>query len=93
MTWPMAMRAVMTFSIVIIDLYLVSSLGEEAVASIGIAGVISGMVMGSTFAFANAMQIKAAQAFGNNNPIEQKTAFFGGLTINVALVFIGIVLI
>jgi len=31
----MAMRAVMTFSIVIIDLYLVSSLGESAIAAIG----------------------------------------------------------
>jgi len=63
MSWPMAMRAVMMFSIIVIDLYLVSSLGEEAVASIGIAGVINGMVMGTTFAFANAMQIKVAQAY------------------------------
>jgi len=31
----MGLRAAMMFSIIIIDLYLVSSLGEEAVASIG----------------------------------------------------------
>jgi len=93
MAWPMALRAVMMFSLVIIDLYLVSSLGEEAVASIGIASVISGMVMGTTFAFSNAMQIKVAQAFGSGDPLELKTAFYCGLIINVSLVALGIVLI
>ena len=93
MAWPMAMRAAMMFSIVIIDLYLVSSLGEEAVASIGIASVITGMVMGTTFAFANAMQIKVAQAFGTEEPLELKTAFFTGLIISVIIVVAGIVLI
>ncbi len=89
----MAMRAVMMFSIVIIDLYLVSSLGEEAVASIGIATVIIGMVMGTTFAFANAMQIKVAQAYGTENPLELKTAFYCGLVINLLIVLSGIILI
>ncbi len=93
MSWPMALRAVMMFSIIIIDLYLVSFLGEEAVASIGIASVISGMVMGTILAFANAMQIKVAQAYGTNEPLELKTAFFSGLFINVSLVIAGIVLI
>ncbi len=89
----MAMRAVMIFSIVIIDLYLVSSLGEEAVASIGIAGVISGLALGITLAFSNAMQIKSAQAYGSEDPLELKTAFFAGLAINISLVVTGIVLI
>ncbi len=93
MAWPMAMRAVMMFSLVIIDLYLVSSLGEEAVASIGIATVISGMVMGTTMAFSNAMQIKVAQAYGGGDPLELKTAFYCGLIINVTLVLLGIGLI
>lgn len=93
MAWPMAMRAVMMFSIVIIDLYLVSSLGEEAVASIGIATVITGTLMGTTFAFANAMQIKVAQAFGSEDLLELKTAFHCGLVINLAIVVSGIVLI
>jgi len=89
----MALRAVMMFSIIIIDLYLVSFLGEEAVAAIGIASVITGMVMGTILAFANAMQIKVAQAFGTDNSLELKTAFFTGLFINVSLVVVGIVLI
>ena len=92
MSWPMAMRAVMMFSLIIIDLYLVSSLGEEAVATVGIAGVISGMLLGVTFAFANAMQIKVAQAFGTEDPLELKTAFYSGLIINVLLAVVGIVL-
>lgn len=93
MAWPMALRAAMMFSIVIIDLYLVSSLGENAVASIGIASVIFGLVMGTTFAFANAMQIKVAQAFGSGNPVELKTAFYCGLIINLVIVVSGIILI
>ena len=93
LSWPMALRAVMMFSIVIIDLYLVSFLGEEAVAAIGLATVITGLVMGCTFAFANAMQIKVAQAYGTEDPLELKTAFFSGLVINVLLVLSGIILI
>ncbi len=93
MSWPMALRAVMMFSIVIIDLYLVSSLGEEAVAAIGIATVIIGMLIGTTSAFANAMQIKVAQAFGTGDALTLKTAFYAGLAINVTLVLSGVVLI
>ena len=93
MSWPMALRAVMTFSIVIIDLYLVSSLGEEAVAAIGIAGVIAGIVMGTSLAFANAMQIKVAQAYGTDSSIQLKTAFYCGLLINLSLTLTGVVLI
>lgn len=89
----MALRSVMMFSIAIIDLYLVSSLGEEAVASIGIATVISGMVLGTTFAFANAMQIKVAQAYGTGDPLELKTAFYCGLIINLSIVITGVLLI
>jgi len=93
MAWPMALRAVMMFSIAIIDLYLVSSLGEEAVASIGIASVITGLVMGTTLAFANAMQIKVAQAYGSQDSLELKTAFFSGLVINLCLALGGVLLI
>lgn len=93
MAWPMALRAVMMFSIVIIDLYLVSSLGEEAVAAIGIATVLTGMLMGTSFAFANAMQIKVAQAYGSNDPLQLKTAFYCGLIINIALTLTGVLLI
>lgn len=89
----MALRAVMTFSILIIDLYLVSSLGEEAVAAIGIASVISGMVIGTNSAFANAMQIKVAQAYGTGELLQLKTAFYGGLIMNLTLVLAGIALI
>ena len=89
----MALRAAMMFSIVIIDLYLVSSLGEEAVAAIGIATVISGMVLGISFAFANAMQIKVAQAFGTGDPLQLKTAFYCGMIINLLLVVSGIIII
>lgn len=93
MAWPMALRAVMMFSLVIIDLYLVSSLGENAVAAVGIASIFAGLLLGTTFAFANAMQIKVAQAYGSDNPIALKSAFYCGLLINVVIASFGIVLI
>ena len=93
MSWPMAMRAVMMFSLIIIDLYLVSSLGEEAVATVGIAGVLSGMLLGVIFAFANALQIKVAQAWGSEDPLELKTAFVSGLIISVLLALSGIIIV
>ncbi len=93
MAWPMALRAVMMFSLVIIDLYLVSSLGENAVAAIGIATIFTGLLLGTTFAFANAMQIKVAQAYGRDNPVDLKSAFYCGLLINVVIAGFGIVLI
>jgi len=39
------------------------------------------------------MQIKVAQAFGTEDPLQLKTAFYCGLIINVCLVLIGILLI
>ncbi len=93
MAWPMALRAVMMFSLVIIDLYLVSSLGENAVAAIGIASIFTGLLLGTTFAFANAMQIKVAQAFGGDNVVDLKSAFYCGLLLNVVIASLGIVLI
>jgi putative MATE family efflux protein len=91
--WPLAMRAVITFSAILIDLYFVSSLGEEAVAAIGLSGAIAGLLLGVIFAFTNAAQVKMAQAVGTENPVGIKTAFVNSMIINVTLVGVGILIL
>lgn len=91
--WPLAMRAVITFSAILIDLYFVSALGEEAVAAIGLSGAIAGLLLGVVFAFSNAAQVKMAQAVGSEAPVAIKTAFVNSFIINTTLVASGILLL
>jgi Na+-driven multidrug efflux pump len=62
MGWPLALKAFMLHGIIVVDAYLVSPLGEEALAAMGLAGAISGLLLGVLFAFSNATQIRIAQA-------------------------------
>lgn len=80
----------MLHGIVVIDAYLISSLGEEALASIGLAGAIAGLLLGILFAFSNATQIRIAQSFGASGALGLKTAFYCGLIINLVAVAMGV---
>jgi putative MATE family efflux protein len=91
--WPLALRAVITFSAILIDLYFVSTLGEEAVAAVGLSGAISGLLMGMVFAFSNAAQVKLAQAVGSEKPVAVKTALANSFIINIVLVSVGILVL
>lgn len=83
----------MLHGIVVIDAYLVSSLGEAALAAMGLAGSIVGVMLGILFAFSNATQIRVAQAFGSAKPVALKTAFYSGLLINLVATGIGLVFV
>ncbi|TYB85327.1 MATE family efflux transporter [Oceaniovalibus sp. ACAM 378] len=93
LAWPMALKAVLLHGIVVIDAYLVSSLGEEAVAVLGISASIAGLLFGLIVAFSNATQIRIAQAFGSDDDVFMKSALIAGLTINVAAVLIGLLVL
>lgn len=93
LAWPMALKAMMLHGITIIDAYLVSSLGEEALAAMGLASAITGLVLGFLFAFSSATQIRIAQAFGADDPQRLKSAFYCGLIINLGVALLGLVLI
>lgn len=93
MAWPLGLKAIMLHGIVVIDAYLVSSLGEEALAAMGLAGSIVGIMLGILFAFSNATQIRVAQAFGSAKPVALKTAFYSGLLINLTATALGLVLV
>jgi len=91
MAWPLGLKAMMLHGIVVIDAFLVSPLGESALAAMGLAGAIAGLLMGVIFAFSNATQIRIAQAFGAAGPVTLKTSFYCGLFINVGMSLLGLI--
>ncbi|MGJ8610884.1 MAG: MATE family efflux transporter [Octadecabacter sp.] len=97
MAWPLGLKAVMLHGIFVVDALLVAPLGEVALAAMGLAGAIAGLLMGVLFAFSNATQIRIAQAFGAasgaTGPVALKTGLFCGMAINVATTAIGLVFV
>lgn len=93
LAWPMTLKAIFLHGTVVIDGWLVSSLGETSLAAMGLAAAIGGFVSGVIFAFSNALQIRTAQAAGTKNPVFLKSALVSGLTISLAIGIIGIAVI
>ncbi|OSP55594.1 MATE family efflux transporter [Pseudoruegeria sp. SK021] len=91
LAWPMTFKAIMLYGIVVIDTFLVSSLGESAVAVLGLSATIAGLLIGLVIAFSNATQIRIAQAYGSDDPVFLKSALLCGLTINVTVVLFGLI--
>jgi len=94
LAWPMALKAVLLHGAVVIDGWLVSSLGEFQLASLGLAAAIAGFPLGAILAFAHAMQIKTAQTVGRNDNHALKSVLFSGLLISlsVSLLLIGFII-
>ncbi|MGB5557425.1 MAG: MATE family efflux transporter [Paracoccaceae bacterium] len=90
LAWPLGLKTIMLFGVVVIDAFLVSPLGEAALASMGLAGALAGVLLGVIFAFSNATQIRIAQAFGAAGPVALKTSFFAGLFINLVTTVVGL---
>lgn len=90
LAWPLTLKAIMLHGIVVIDAYLVSPLGESAVAVLGLSASIAGLLLGLIVAFSNATQIRIAQAYGSDDQVFLKSALLAGLTINVMVVLCGL---
>ncbi|MFD0981909.1 MATE family efflux transporter [Tropicimonas aquimaris] len=93
LAWPLGLKAMMLHGIVVIDAWLVSALGEESVAAMGLAAAVGGLLLGVLFAFSNAAQIRIAQAYGSGDPVSLKTGAYIGLLINLVSALLGIVLV
>ena len=93
LAWPMTLKAIILHGTVVIDAYLVSSLGEAALAAMGLAAAIAGFILGAILAFANAMQIRTAQAFGTKDPVFMKSTLASGLAVSIAVGLIGLTLL
>ncbi|MEP2531466.1 MATE family efflux transporter [Shimia sp.] len=86
----MTLKAIILHGTVVIDAYLVSSLGEAALAAMGLAAAIAGFILGAILAFSNAMQIRTAQAFGTKNAVFLKSALVSGLTVSLVVGGVGL---
>ena len=93
LAWPIGMNAILLQLILVIDTVLVTPLGEESLAAMGIAASIAGIILGLLFAFSNGTQLVIAQAFGANNTKLVSQGFRAGRFINAVIVVIGILLI
>lgn len=89
----MALKAIILHGTVVIDAYLVSSLGETAVAALGLAAALAGFVLGAILAFSHAMQLRTAQAFGNGDPVFLKSALASGLAVSLSVGCVGLLAI
>ncbi len=85
LAWPMTFKAVFLHGTIVIDGWLVSSLGEISLAAMGLAAALGGIVLGVIFAFSHAMQIRTAQASGTGDPVYMKSVLASGLTISFAI--------
>ena len=90
LAWPLTLKAIMLHGIVVIDAYLVSSLGEAAVAVLGLSACDR---RAPTRAHRGLLERDAdphrpGLRFGR--PVFLKTALLAGLTINVAVVLAGL---
>ena len=93
LAWPMTLKAILLHGTVVIDAYLVSSLGEVSLAAMGLAAAVAGLVLGAIFAFAGAIQIRAAQAAGTNDVVFRKSVLVAGLSLSLAIGVVGLILI
>ena len=93
LAWPMTLKAIFLHGTVVIDGWLVSSLGEASLAAMGLAAAMGGIVLGVIFAFSHAMQIRTAQAFGNGDRVLLKSVLASGLTVSLSIGVIGVLAI
>ncbi len=93
LAWPMTLKAVILHGTVVIDAYLVSSLGETSLAAMGLAAALGGTVLGAGFAFSGAIQIRAAQANGARDMVFLKSVLASGLALSTTIGLFGLFLI
>ncbi|MDB2406984.1 MATE family efflux transporter [Jannaschia sp.] len=90
LAWPMTVKAMILHGTIVIDAYLVAGLGEASLAAMGIAAAVAGVVLGSIFAFASALQIRTAQAFGTKDAVFLKSVLVCGLIVSAAVGMLGL---
>jgi len=93
LAWPMTLKAIFLHGTVVIDGFLLSSLGEGALAAMGLAAALGGIVLGVIFAFSHAMQIRTAQAFGGGDRVFLKSVLASGLVISLSIGVLGVAVI
>lgn len=93
LSWPMTLKAIFLQGIIVVDGYLVSPLGEVALASMGLAAAFGGIILGVIFAFSHALQIRTAQSYGRGDPVHLNSVLASGLTVSLGVGVTGVLAI
>ncbi|MGJ8693025.1 MAG: MATE family efflux transporter [Thalassotalea sp.] len=83
LAWPLALNALLMQSMLIIDMLIVSPLGEVSLAAMGIATALIAFFMGLQFALGNGTQLIIGRMFGANNVAGLQQTVGSGLLINL----------
>ncbi len=85
LAWPLALNALLMQSMLMIDTFLVSPLGEVSLAAMGIATTIIAFVIGIQMALANGSQLVLSRAVGSGGGVVLNRGFWAGMAINMAI--------
>lgn len=93
LAWPLALNALLMQSMLMIDTFLVSPLGEVSLAAMGIASTIVAFVLGIQMALANGTQLVLSRAVGSGVKAALARGFWAGMAINfvIAILFWGLI--
>ncbi|WP_084659965.1 MATE family efflux transporter [Vibrio sonorensis] len=87
--WPLALNALLMQSMLMIDTFLVSPLGEVSLAALGISSTIIAFLLGIQMALANGSQLVLSRAVGSGQSSKLAKGFWSALVINTCSACIG----
>ena len=93
LAWPLALNALLLQAVLIVDTVLVTPLGEQSLAAMGLAASLASLVIGALFAFSNGTQLIVAQAVGARHASGIRSGFWSGMLINLLVAALGICLV
>lgn len=85
LAWPLALNGLLMQSMLLIDTFMVSPLGEIPLAAMGISGTMLAILLAIQMALANGSQLVLSRAAGSNNQSNLSKAFWAGLIINCSV--------
>ncbi|MEO9654393.1 MATE family efflux transporter [Marinomonas sp.] len=80
--WPLALNGLLMQSMLMIDTFLVSPLGEAPLAAMGISAAVLVFMLGVHMALANGTQLILSRAVGSGSSSSVAIGFWAGLAIN-----------
>ncbi|GAM60489.1 Na+ driven multidrug efflux pump [Vibrio ishigakensis] len=91
--WPLALNALLMQSMLMIDTFLVSPLGEISLAAMGIASTIVAFIMGIQMALANGTQLVLSRAVGSGVKASLARGYWSGMAINFGVASLFLILL
>lgn len=84
LAWPLALNAVLMQSMVLVDLLLISPLGEVPIAALGIASAFIALLVGIQNSIGNGTQLIIARATGAGETTRISVDLMAGFIVNMA---------